>query len=161
MGTNDVSALLEDWKFIRAQSKEFLKTLSKDEQFPRPGLNSFTKHLEEMVDVQRDYVEAITTGEMVFSHTKDNDDYIGDATADSMKSLMDSADDEMQRVIFGLKGKQMIMWPEEGEKSLESHLANLCMHEAFHLGQLVAFCYSLNIAIPEPVINMWALSPQK
>ena len=53
-----------------------------------------------------------------------------------------------------------VHWPEEGTKSLSGHLVNLCMHEALHLGQMVAFCYAINVRLPQTVVTMWALSPQ-
>ena len=54
----------------------------------------------------------------------------------------------------------MVDWPEGGKKSLSALLVTLCVHEIFHVGQLVAFCYVTGVPLPQSLIDSWALSPQ-
>ena len=52
----------------------------------------------------------------------------------------------------------IVEWDENDKKTISAQIRNLCMHEALHIGQLVAFSYVLGVKIPESVVEAWALS---
>ena len=87
----ETQKLIEDWNFIRGNTISFIESLS-DEQlksaFPRPGLDSFLKHFQEMCDVQEAYLDACETGEMAFEKVKENDEYSNEATRENILKKM-------------------------------------------------------------------------
>lgn len=156
----ETKQLIEDWGFIRGNTISFLESLS-DEQlkvdFPRPGLNSFLKQFQEMVDVQEAYLDACESGEMAFEKVKDNDGYENDVTREVILEKMKQQDARIEPILTG-KSDGMVVWDENDKKTVVAQIRNLCMHEALHVGQLVAFSYMLKIVIPESVVEAWALS---
>jgi len=164
MSKADVSAALEDWQFVRTNTVEFIKSLgdaSLKHVLPRPGLNTFCRHFQEMLSVQAAYVEGIRTGKIDFEMVGDNDSFDGLESAEALLAKIEEADAHLMDVVASVDPDLQIEWPGEGQKTLSSHLANLCIHETFHLGQLVAFCYVEKVTIPEYMIESWALSPQE
>lgn len=161
--SSDIAAIMGDWRFIRSQTVDFIGSLGDGElpmRLPRPGLDTFCKHFQEMLDVQDAYTTGILQGSMDFSNVADNEDYKGGETADELVARAEEAEGRLLQALKGAKEDAEVEWPEEGRKMLVSHLANLCMHEAFHLGQLVAFCYATGVRLPEHIVTSWALSPQ-
>ena len=87
--------LLADWRYIRSQSTDFIEALGDaglQQKLPRPGLDTFAKHFQEMIDVQTAYITAVTTGEMDFSNIAENDAYEGKETAGQLLARMQEAD---------------------------------------------------------------------
>ncbi len=161
MPQNDFS-LLTDWEFIRGQSKAFVAHLGDEglrTSLSRPGLDTPAKHFQEMVDVQKCYVQALISGMMDFSEVSENDDYSGEISAKDLISRMENADKALKSALESAN-MSSIEWPEEGDKSVVSHICNLIMHEALHIGQLIGLFYASGAQIPSEVIEMWALSSQ-
>lgn len=152
--------LAEDWAFIRGNTTAFIEALT-DEQlkaiFPRPGLNSYLKHFQEMVDVQESYLDACESGEMAFDKVKENDGYDNDVTRESLLERMRLQDSRVEKLLSE-KSDAMVAWDENDKKTISAQVRNLCMHEALHIGQLVAFSYVLGVKIPDSVVEAWALS---
>lgn len=158
--SQDLSQLLEDWLFIRKNTLEFLEALTEEElvkRMPRPGIDTFMKHFEEMCDVQRAYLDACITREMSFECVKENDEYEGTTSKKEMIRRMQEQDDRIEMIIENYSTTE-IKWEDDDVKTLNSQLRNLCIHEALHLGQLIAFAYTMGINIPEYVVDGWALS---
>ncbi|MDP5275206.1 hypothetical protein [Chengkuizengella axinellae] len=58
---------LMQWESMRSYSVSFIKELSDadlDQTLPRKGLNTLRNHFEEMVEVQKDFVDAISSSEI-------------------------------------------------------------------------------------------------
>ena len=158
--SKELSQLLEDWLFIRKNTIEFLEALTEDElvkHMPRPGIDTYMKHFEEMCDVQKAYLDACVTCEMSFECVKENDEYEGITSKQEMISRMKEQDDRIEMIIEKCSSTE-IKWEDDDIKTLNSQLRNLCIHETLHLGQLIAFAYTMGINIPEYVIDGWALS---
>ena len=152
--------LLDDWKFIRQNTVEFIVSLSEEEltkKMPRLGLDTFMKHFEEMCDVEMAYLDACEAGEMRFDCVKENDEYLGVLSRDEILAKMKQQD---QRIDFIIEKCALnnIVWDEEDIKTLNSQLRNLCIHETLHLGQMIAFAYVMDINIPDFIVENWALS---
>ena len=151
--------LLTEWEFIRRCSREFIQHLSDaelDRKLPRKGLDTFRKHFQEMIGVQRDYTAAIHSGKIEFTGGPDAQ-LSGDWSKEKLLSAMDAADAELARAVGEAAETAQVDWFGE-QRSLTGHLAALVSHEALHIGQIVAFSYVLGIAIPKFVIDNWALS---
>jgi len=164
MSKPDVCAALEDWQFVRTNTIEFIRNLGHVDlkhALPRPGLNTFCRHFQEMLSVQAAYVEGIRTGKITFDTVGDNDSFDGLESVQALLTRIEEADSQLKDAVAAADPDLQIEWPGEGRKTLTSHLANLCIHETFHLGQLVAFCYVERVPIPEYMIQSWALSPQE
>jgi hypothetical protein len=153
------AALLKEWEFIRGCSRSFVTQMSDadlDRKLPRPGLDTLRKHFEEMIDVQNAYTAAIGTGVMKFSGVP-NSEYGGDLPTEELLERMASADRRLAAALETVTPDDQVEW--FGEKlDLLGHLATLISHEAMHVGQAIAFCYALDMPIPEAVEKNWALS---
>ncbi|MTI96585.1 MAG: hypothetical protein FH749_14110 [Firmicutes bacterium] len=60
-----LAALLQEWEFTKSCTKSFINELSDEDlnrKLPRKGLDTFRKHFQEMIAVQKDYVAAISSG---------------------------------------------------------------------------------------------------
>lgn len=156
----EAKQLIEDWEFIRSNTIDFLESLS-DEQLqkkiPRPGLDSFLKHFQEMADVQEAYLDACETGEMAFDKVKENDEYENNTTREAVLAKMKEQDARIAPLLTNSPNAEVV-WDENDKKTISAQIRNLCMHEALHIGQLIAFSYALDIKIPESVVEAWALS---
>lgn len=155
--------LLTVWEETRWNSTEFIKSLGDEglkKALPRPGLNTFCKHFQEMIDAQEVYVMAIEEGEMKFDAMMAMEDYSGEESAKNLLKRMEELDIKLVEAVKQATDDLMINWPD-GEQSLVYTLSNLCVHEILHIGQLVAFCYPTRVPLPESIVESWFLSPQE
>ncbi len=157
----NIASALADWEFIRQNSTEFIKTLGDEglkKELPRPGLNTYCKHFQEMISVQTCYVRAVETGKMDFDGVGDNDSFDGMDSVDSLLSKMKIEDEKFKNALSKVEADMTIDWSitDEEPKILSSHIANISIHETLHIGQLVAFSYATGVDIPEFIKEMWA-----
>ena len=115
------------------------------------------KHFEEMCDVEQAYLDACLSGTMEFDCVMENDDYTGESSKEQIIAKMQEQDARIDEIIQKCENIN-IVWSDDDIKSLNSQLRNLCMHEALHIGQLIAFSYAIGISIPDDVVEGWALS---
>ena len=156
----EIEQLLEDWSFVRQNTIEFINALSEEDlkrKLSRPGIDTFMKHFEEMCDVQQAYLDACISGVMEFDCVKENDEYEGICSKEDILKQM-SVQDERMRPIVEEYYNNNVSWDEKDIKTINSQLRNLCIHEALHIGQLIAFAYTMKIEIPEFIIENWSLS---
>ncbi len=154
-----IESLHQEWLFIRECTKSFINKLSDEELdkiLPRKGLNTIRKHFEEMMEVQKDYIMAITNGNMVFN-SKSDSEVTGKMSKEEILVTMETLDKDLIKVLSEIDTTHKITWFGH-EKFIAFHLSALVAHESFHMGQFVAFCYTLDLPIPEYVIKNWALS---
>jgi len=158
--TKDTKAILKEWEITRWGTTELIKALGDEGlklTLPRKGLDTFGKHFEEMITVQESAVKAIVTGSMTFDGCKSDNEYEGLMTAEELLEKMEEVDTRMTGVLADKDGQFEIDW--FGKASIPvGHIGWLIMHEAFHFGQLIAFCYVLDVEVPESVVKAWALS---
>lgn len=157
---NELAQVLGDWKYLRKNTVAFISTLSQEElikKLPRPGIDTFMKHFQEMCDVEEAYLNACVSRTMEFDCVKENDEYEGNCTKEEILDRMQQQDDRIQQIISECEDNT-IEWDEDDIKTLNSQLRNLCIHETLHLGQLIAFSYVMGFKLPEYVVEGWALS---
>lgn len=155
--TKNLEFILNEWKDIRSNTKELLKKLNIEElttSLPRPELNTFMKHFEELIDVQSCYINAIRTKNMSFESM--DECYLGTSSVEEILNKMDELDKELETVVSESKFNIEIDWFDD-YKTVSSHLCALISHESFHLGQIIAFCYICKIQIPDQIVEDWAL----
>ncbi len=156
----ELQQVVADWKYLRENTLAFINSLSDEElvkTLPRPGLDTFMKHFEEMCDVEQAYLDACVSGTMEFDCVKENEEYTGSSSREQIIARMQEQDARIDKIAEDCVN-QSIAWSEDDVKTLNSQLRNLCVHETLHIGQLIAFSYVMGIAIPEIVVEGWALS---
>ncbi|MDF2519388.1 MAG: hypothetical protein K0R84_16 [Clostridia bacterium] len=154
-----IEALKKEWEFIRSCSTSFINELSDgdlDRKLPREGLDTLRKHFEEMFEVQNDYVDAINSSVMEFNSPADTD-IEGKLTKQELLDNMQKVDEKLFAVLEKANENGQVVWFGEKEH-LAYHIAAMIAHEALHIGQIIAYCYALNIDIPEFIVESWALS---
>ncbi len=144
---------LEDWKYGRGIIKDFINHLEDsdlDKLFPRENLNTIRKQCEELIQIQGCYLEALKTKKINFDYEP-----IADVSNTSLLEKMDALDFELQKELEKFNGTETIDW---GEKwNIHRHISAMIGHEQMHIGQIVAFCYSVKIKIPDIVVKKMAL----
>ena len=158
--TKDIQGAIKEWGFARANTVAFIKQLGDEGlriKLPRPALDTFCKHFEEMIAVQEAYVEAISTSEMSFDNCKSDYDYKGLSTAEELLHKIEEADKKMLEVLSKVDVNSEVSWWGE-PKTVTNHISSQVSHETLHLGQLIAFCHVLDVKIPQDVVGAWALS---
>lgn len=152
-------ALLSEWEFTRSCTKAFINGLGDEEmdrKLPRKGLDTFRKHFEEMIEVQEAYVAAIGSGVMEFSDKPDSE-LDGLSSKEELLAGMAAADEHLRSALENAGKDSYVQWFGE-ERLLPYHIAVIISHESMHIGQIIAFCYALDIEIPGYVVENWALS---
>lgn len=155
----NVQTMLKEWEFIRSCTTSFIGGLSDadlDAPLPRRGLDTFRKHCEELISVQGDYITAITSGTMRFTGPADAA-VPGNMPKAELLSAIDALDTKLAETLEVADPATSVIWFGQ-PRSLVGHLAALIDHEAMHIGQSIAFCYALGIAIPDYITREWALS---
>ena len=127
-------------------------------QWSRPGLDTFSKHFQEMAAVQLAFISAMTMGDsgiMDFSSVPDVFAFNQENEKGKLQNLLASADKKLEEALHG-EVNTVVKW-EDIEIAAEGHLVNLISHEVFHQGQMALALYSLNLPIPESWRFNWAL----
>ena len=154
--TKEIDYMLEEWKFSRQNTVELINALGDNGlkmDLPRPILNTFCKHFQEMISIQKSYSNAIKNGVMCF----EEEEFDGKSSCAELIATMNEIDKEMQENLRETAFWCEIDWGEGEKKTVSSHLCALATHEIFHIGQLVAFCYVKNIKLPDFLLDNWAL----
>ena len=161
--TKEIQSILTEWQITRWSTLEFINHVGEEDlkkELPRAGLNTFTKHFEELIAVEESAINAIEQGKMTFCCCKNDSDYPGDSSVNSLVERMKFLDKRLYEVLEDKSNNYVIDW--DGSKSNPiGHVGWMIMHEAMHIGQLVAFSYVLGIEIPNSVTKAWALSGDK
>ena len=129
-----IGALAKEWVFIRSCSKAFIQELSDeqlDAKLPRKGLDTFRKHFQEMIQVQRDYTGALASGAMDFNGVPAAE-FDGRGSKEELLEAMAALDGEMIEILSGSSPDQEIQWFGESQL-LPFHLSALICHEAQHI----------------------------
>jgi hypothetical protein len=145
---------------VRGLSYDFLAALSPARltmQLPRPDLDTFGKHFQELGDVQDCYVTALRRGVMDFGVIRHSFDQALIRDKDSLASFLRSKDEAMGELLAGCDCGRRIAWAEGDSVSLVEFLSSLTRHEIFHHGQMVAFAYQAGVPLPASWTEQWAL----
>lgn len=150
-----LKAQFNDWKYGRGIVKSFIELLNEfdlDKPFPRKNLNTIRKQCEELIQVQMCYVDALSTKQIEFSYTP-----LSDNSKENLILHMDRLDSLLEEKLEQFDGGEVIIWFGE-EWNIHQHISAMIGHEQMHIGQIIAFCYSCDIRIPESIVNKMALS---
>jgi uncharacterized damage-inducible protein DinB len=128
---------------------------------PRPDLDTFGKHFQELGDTQESYALAIDSGVIDFSTIRTEIDYELVASKARLRQFLEAKDREMEALLVGRSGDEMIRWEDDEAITLVEHLSRMIRHELFHQGQLAAYAYLLKIPFPNSWISAWVLPAKK
>jgi hypothetical protein len=152
---DSIKAQLQDWKYGRDILKSFILELEDkdlDKLFPRRNLNSIRKQCEELLQVQGCYLDALHNKVISFNYSP-----LHDISKIGLVKRMEELDDKMEKVLESCNGDETINW--FGEIWLiNRHLSAMIGHEQMHIGQIIGFCYSINIEIPRYIKRTMALT---
>ena len=144
------------WAYARRNTIRFLEQLSESDlknHLPRKTFATIFEQIAEMAWVQKCFVDGIETGEM------DSTDWTVPAFEgrDGLLEQMKLFDEKMERVLAGCDGTEVVTWSGRG-RNVHEAVSLMLMHETMHLGQIIAFCHSLGIGIPEDVTKAMFLT---
>lgn len=124
-------------------------------KWSRPGLDTFSKHFQEIAIVQDSFSDAMITGIMDFSKVPDVMDFENSKDKKTLKEVLIAADTKLQNIVEKCEIEK-IKW-DDIEITTISHLVNLTSHEVFHQGQMAMAIYSLGLQMPESWVFNWAM----
>jgi len=158
-----LEVLLKGWRETRQLTLDWIEALSVEQlnqELPRPGLNSYTKHIYEMGEVQRIYT-AVLVGEKpdmekVTSLTFESEKMVT-KTKDELKQFLNECDRKFYEVVNKVKDWQEKVSVFGVDVSKFGVIELLIRHETLHHGQFIAFGYILGIQFPQSWIDAWAL----
>lgn len=120
-------------------------------QLPRPGLNNFAKHFEELTQVQHDYAHAFHTHILKFTT---GTIYKGLSTKQELKDGFSAADQAVHAGIAACPPSQRIdIFGVAGTRA--DLIQTLLHHELFHHGQFYIFSHELKFNLPEDWRDFW------
>jgi len=146
---------LADWQYGRSIIKCFIEQLSDnelDKPLPRKGLNTIRKHCEELIQIQSCYVRALETRIIGFDYKP-----LSDVSKNSLIEEMKKLDDKNEKLLEMFNENDTINWFGE-TWNINQHLSAMIGHEQMHIGQIIAFCYSTGIKIPNEITNKMSLN---
>jgi hypothetical protein len=142
---------------------ELLMQLSGEElemKWPRPGLDSFSKHFQEIASVQSAFADAISVGAVgpALGEVPDVFDFSANVTRANLEQLLADADERLAAAVATAAPEATVDWGEAGGAlGLPAHLANVATHEAFNHGQMLMAMYVLKIATPAGWAAAWSI----
>jgi uncharacterized damage-inducible protein DinB len=120
-------------------------------KLPRPGLNTFAKHFEEMAEVQQDYARAFHTHKLAFT---EGTIYKGISTKEELKAGFAQADKAIEDGIAACPPDERIdIFGVAGTRA--DLIQTLLHHELFHHGQFSVFSHELKFNLPKDWRDFW------
>lgn len=128
---------------------------------PRPDLDTFGKHFQELGDTQESYALAISAGEVDFSTIRTEIDYELVSSKQRLRQFLEAKDQQMYELLAGRSGDELVRWDDGEAITLVEHLSRMIRHELFHHGQFAAYVYLINVAFPKSWVDTWVLPSKK
>ncbi|HTT99576.1 MAG TPA: hypothetical protein VMF58_16125 [Rhizomicrobium sp.] len=156
---NPLDALWMSFVFNRALTYDLLDEVSDEDllkPWPRPGLDSISKQVQELAAVERAFDQALVSGTMDFSGVPDVMAFDRVSDRAKLKGALKAADEAFAKTIAEGVAKPSVRWDDVDVSSVV-HLSNLISHEVFHQGQMAMACYALGIGLPESWRTNWAM----
>jgi len=158
-----LETLLKGWKETRQLTLDWMDSLTLEQlnqELPRPGLNSFTKHIYEMGEVQKIYTAVLKREkpdmEKVTKLTFGSEKVIA-KTKEELKQFLTACDEGFYEAISKVKNWEERVLIFEAKVPKFDVVELLIRHETLHHGQFVAFGYILGVQFPQSWIDAWAL----
>ena len=147
---------LADWKYARGNTVRFLEQLSNEDlnkKLPRKTFVTIFEQIAEMAWIQRCFLKAVETKTLKGTEWT-TPTY---ASKDELLEQMAQFDAEMEQILENCDGTEEIDWFGI-TKNINEHVSSMQSHEMMHLGQIIAFCHTLGIAIPQDVTKAMHLT---
>lgn len=145
------------WKRHHDMTYSVLDELTEEQLYaplPRPMLNNFAKHFEEMADVQRAYARAFHSGKLDFSMLSKEKPYTGESTKAQIREFMADADKQIHDGIAACPPDRPIdIFGVQGSRA--DVVQTLLHHELFHQGQFYIFSNALKFDLPADWRDFW------
>jgi len=145
---------LAAWKRHHDMTYSLLDQLTGEQlyqELPRPGLNRFSKHFEEMAEVQKDYARAFHTHGLKFT---EGSVYTGESTRVELRARFQAADEAIHAGIAACSPDQPIdIFGVRGTRA--DLVQTLLHHELFHHGQFSVFSYEMKFNLPVDWRDFW------
>lgn len=120
-------------------------------ELPRPGLNVFAKHFEEMAEVQGDYARAFHKHILKFT---EGSIYTGESSRQALRAGLEAADKAIHEGIAACPPEQPIdIFGVAGTRA--DVIQTLIHHEIFHHGQFSVFSYEMKFNLPKDWRDFW------
>jgi len=162
-----LKVLLKGWKETRQLTLDWIEALSVgqlNQELARPGLNSYTKHIYEMGEVQEIYTAVLVGKEPDMAKVTSltfKSEKIAVKTKDELIQFLTECDDRFYRVVNRVKNWQEKVSVFGVEVPRFGVIELLIRHETLHHGQFIAFGYILGIQFPQSWRDAWALPLNK
>jgi len=145
---------LSAWKRHHQMTFSLLEQLTDEQlyaELPRPGLNTFAKHFEEMAEVQQDYARAFHSYSLKFT---EGSVYRGLSTKAELKAGFARADKAIEEGILSCPQDQTIaIFGVAGTRA--DLVQTLLHHELFHHGQFSVFSHEMKFNLPKDWRDFW------
>lgn len=143
----------------RKVTYDILDVLTEEEliqKWDRPGLDTFSKHFQEMAAVTDAYAEAFVHGNMDFSNVPDVFGFIDILDKNELRRLLRDSDAKLKNIVEEKKYKDQVFWFDMS-LSADLHFTNIISHEVFHQGMMTMFLYQNHIDLPLSLMDNWSL----
>lgn len=154
-----IDRALINWKETREQTLIFLDSLTVEHltaKMPRPRLDTFGKHLQELGVIQNAYTNAIITGVMDYNVMKFSIDHQLVMDAKKLKNHLVKSEEQFEKALSKASDPDKIInWNLPRNPTLLEHIYWLNQHETLHHGQFIAFCHVLKAPLPSSWIQRW------
>lgn len=127
-----------------------------NKKWDRPGLDTFSKHFQELAAVTNAYAEAMESGNMDFSNVPDVFEFVNIADKDELVKLLQESDAKMKTIVEQKKYKDEVFWFDMFLPTY-IHFTNIISHEIFHQGMMTMFMYQNHIHMPMSLMDNWSL----
>ncbi|HUF36981.1 MAG TPA: DinB family protein [Anaerolineales bacterium] len=145
---------LAAWKRHHQMTYSLLDQLTDEQlyhELPRPGLNMYAKHFEEMAEVQNDYARAFHTHILKFT---EGSVYAGESSRAQLHAAFEAADTAVHAGIAACPPEQPIdIFGVPGTRA--DLVQTLLHHELFHHGQFSVFSYEMAFNLPKDWRDFW------
>jgi len=82
---------------------------------------------------------------------------LNDVSKNALIERMNLLDSKLEMLLDQFDGSEKIVWFGE-EWNIHQHISAMIGHEQMHIGQIIAFCYSCDICIPESIVRKMSLN---
>lgn len=145
------------WMRHHRMTYSLLEQLTSDQLYaplPKPDLNNFSKHYEEMASVQQAYAEAFHTGRLDFSRLPPDSAYPGTSPKTELQAALENAD---RAILAGIEAcpPNRAIDIFGSQCSRVDLVQTLLHHELFHHGMFSVFAYEMKFNLPRDWRDFW------
>ena len=157
---NVVKTLISGWRETRSLTIDWINFYSikkLQQKLPRVGLNTFVKHLIEMLEVQKSYVNVSYGEKLNFLEIGKSLPNPSVMTKKFLIEKLKFEDDRLYKTINNIKDWNKPVELFNKKYPLYYVIELLIRHETLHHGQFIAFGYSMKLKFPKYWKIVWAL----